>query len=55
MGMTNGQFKGYIRLVIRDLKEIRLEAEKEINDPKNSKTLEDIEKLIEDIQTTLED
>ena len=48
MGMTDKQFDGYLRFLLRDLKDaLRIE------DPNNKN--EKIKEIIEDIQKTIED
>ncbi len=48
MGQSDKQFNGFLRVIIRDLKEALAE-----NDPK--KKQEKLEALLTDLQTTLED
>lgn len=48
MGMTDKQFNGFIRFLIDDLKEVKEEANVEKKD-------ERIEKILENLQSTLED
>ena len=48
MGQTDKQFNGFLRVIIRDLKEAIAE-----NDPEKKK--EKLEALLTDLQTTLED
>ena len=48
MGQTDKQFNGFLRMVIRDLKEALAET-----DPR--KKQEKLEVLLADLQTTLED
>lgn len=48
MGQTDRQFNGFLRVVIRDLKEAIAETDPE-------KKREKLEALLDDLQTTLED
>ena len=48
MGQTDKQFNGFLRMVIRDLKEALAEDD-------NKKLREKIDVLLADLQTTLED
>ena len=48
MGMTNNQFKSYIRLVLENLLEIKEEKDKQKSDEK-------LEKLIASLRAALED
>ncbi len=48
MGQTDKQFNGFLRMVIRDLKEALAESD-------SAKLREKIELLLTDLQTTLED
>ncbi len=48
MGMTDKQFNGFVRFVLDDLKEIREEKE-------DGKKEEKLDKVIENLQKTLED
>lgn len=48
MGMTDKQFSGFLRMLIDRLKEVKLEESKEEKDGR-------VEKIIEDLQKTIED
>ena len=48
MGMTDSQFKAFVRFMIRDVKEAKEETDAE----KRNKILDDI---LKDLQNTLED
>lgn len=48
MGQTDKQFNGFLRMVIRDLKEA-------IEETDQSKKQQMLEALLSDLQTTLED
>ncbi len=48
MGQTDSQFKAFIRFILDDIKELRDETDK---DKQNEK----IEKIIDNLQKTLED
>lgn len=48
MGMTDKQFNGFIRFLIDDLNEIRQEEDEQ-------KKIERINKILENLQKTLED
>ena len=48
MGMTDKQFNSYVRLLLENLKEAKEEIE-------SQKTMHKLIKLIESLQTTLED
>ncbi len=48
MGMTDKQFNGFVRFVLDDLKEIKEEKE-------NSRREEKLDKVIDNLQKTLED
>ena len=48
MGMTDKQFNGFIRLLLADLKEIKVESNPE-------KREEKFDKVIDNLQATLED
>ena len=55
MGMTNSQFKGFIRFVLSDVKEIKCENEKQNEDGRNAKAIEKLEEVIQNLQASLED
>lgn len=48
MGMTDKQFNGFIRFLIDDIKEAREETDNEKKDKR-------LEKILENLQSTLED
>lgn len=48
MGMTDKQFAGFLRMLIKDLKNIQKEKEIKSKD-------EQIQEIIENLQTTIED
>lgn len=48
MGMTDSQFKAFIRFVLDDLKELEQEKDEE-------KRAEKLKKIIENMQSSLED
>lgn len=48
MGQTDKQFNGFLRMVIRDLKEA-------IEEPDQEKKQQALKALLSDLQTTLED
>ena len=48
MGMTDGQFKSYVRFLLDDLQELK----KETNEKKKE---EKLDKVIENLQKSLED
>jgi|GEM_PF-1621083 len=55
MGMTNNQYKGYVRLVLASVKEVKVRTEKCVDDENRKDALEKIEDLIKDLQAALED
>ena len=48
MGMTDKQFNGFLRFLLKDLKET-------LNEKDETKKQEKLESIIEDIQKTIED
>ena len=48
MGMTDSQFKGFIRFVLDDLLEIQKEADTEKRNAKLQKVIENLQKVLED-------
>lgn len=48
MGMTDSQFKAFIRLVLDDLMEIQAEKDPEKRDKKTKKVIEILQKALED-------
>lgn len=48
MGMTDGQFKGFIRFVLDDIKEV-------LENMPDSKEKEKLQKVVDNLQQTLED
>lgn len=48
MGMTDSQFKGFIRFVLDDLQEIQKEADSEKSAVKLQKVIENLQKVLED-------
>ena len=48
MGMTDSQFKGFIRFVLDDLLEIRAETDLEKRDAKMAKVIDNLQKVLED-------
>jgi hypothetical protein len=51
MGMSDTQFKGLLRLLVRDLKSVKEDVEN--NDTKEA--VKQIDEILSDLQTTLED
>jgi len=50
MGMTNGQFKSYIRLLIEDIEEAMAKV-----DTKDKDAIEKLERILKNLQVALED
>ncbi len=48
MGMTDSQFKSYIRFLLDDLKEIKEEKNEEKKEAKLDRTIENLQKALED-------
>lgn len=48
MGMTDSQFKGFIRFVLDDLLEIQTEKDPEKRDAKMAKVIANLQKVLED-------
>ena len=48
MGMTDSQFKAFIRLLLDDLMEIQAEKNPEKRDEKTKKLIENLQKTLED-------
>ena len=48
MGMTDSQFKGFIRFVLDDLLEIQKETDTEKRTNKLQKVIENLQKVLED-------
>lgn len=48
MGMTDSQFKGFIRFVLDDLLEIQAEQDTEKRDAKMAKVITNLQKVLED-------
>lgn len=48
MGMTDKQFNGFLRMLLDRLKEIQMETDKEKKEERLDKVVEDIQKTIED-------
>ena len=48
MGMTDSQFKGFIRFVLDDLLEIQMEQDPEKRDAKMARIIDNLQKVLED-------
>ena len=48
MGMTDSQFKGFIRFVLDDLIEIQAEKDPKVQDAKIRKVIDNLQKVLED-------
>lgn len=48
MGMTDSQFKGFIRFVLDDLIEIQAETDPEKREAKMAKIIDNLQKVLED-------
>lgn len=48
MGMTDSQFKGFIRFVLDDLVEIQSESDPEKRAAKLAKVIDNLQKVLED-------
>lgn len=48
MGMTDSQFKGFIRFVLDDLIEIQNESDPKVRDAKIKKVIDNLQKVLED-------
>jgi hypothetical protein len=53
MGMTNDQFKSYIRLLVSDIKAVKTEAENDRE--RNKKIIEGIDEILQNLQDALEE
>lgn len=48
MGMTDSQFKAFIRFVLNDLEEVRAQKDEELRNAKLDKIIDTMQKALED-------
>lgn len=48
MGMTDSQFKAFIRFVLNDLEEVRAQKDEELRNAKLDQVIDNLQKALED-------